>query len=140
MDTKILLPGDLPDPERKPEATSGQVKPVVTTPNGVLVIFADTSKALQFELEEQAIMGRRSDSGEQPDIDLAPFGGFPAGVSRLHARLHRTADGLFLEDLSSRNGTFLDGERLKPSEIVAVKNGQHIKLGALQGWLYFGGS
>ena len=33
-------------------------------------------------------------------------------VSRAHAKLSRTADGLSLADLGSANGTFLDGQRL----------------------------
>jgi serine phosphatase RsbU (regulator of sigma subunit) len=34
-------------------------------------------------------------------------------VSRQHARIVRTADGFFIEDLSSLNGTYLNGRRLE---------------------------
>lgn len=47
--------------------------------------------------------------GSAPDCDLhLPF----PTVSRHHARLHVTADGIHLEDLNSSNGSFVDGRRL----------------------------
>ncbi len=33
-------------------------------------------------------------------------------VSRLHARIFRTIDGVFIEDLRSTNGTYVDGKRI----------------------------
>ena len=39
-------------------------------------------------------------------------------VSRRHARVYRVRDGYFLQDLSSSNGTFVNGERIaKPTEL-----------------------
>lgn len=114
--------------------------PEVKSADGVLIVFADNPKALQFELINSVIIGRRSESGAQPDVDLAPFGGFPAGVSRLHARLTRTPHGVLLEDLGSRNGTYLNGERLERGKEVLVTSGQSLGLADLYGWVYFGGS
>ncbi len=37
-------------------------------------------------------------------------------VSRVHARLERRGGRYFVKDLNSRNGTFLNGERLEPQE------------------------
>ena len=50
-----------------------------------------------------------------------------SSVSRMHARLTRTINGVFLEDLSSTNGTFLDGVRVRRKK--KVHDGQHIFLG-----------
>lgn len=39
-------------------------------------------------------------------------------VSRNHASVSRTADGLVVEDLASRNGTFVNGQRVRSATIV----------------------
>jgi pSer/pThr/pTyr-binding forkhead associated (FHA) protein len=50
-----------------------------------------------------------------------------ASISRRHARLTRRGERLFLEDLGSQNGTFLDDERLAgPHELLV---GQRIHIG-----------
>src|SRR5262249_45549065 len=50
-----------------------------------------------------------------------------ASISRRHARLTRRGEHLFLEDLGSQNGTFLDDERLAgPRELMV---GQRIHIG-----------
>lgn len=36
------------------------------------------------------------------------------GVSRLHAKIMEKADGIYLLDLNSTNGTFLNGEMIEP--------------------------
>lgn len=37
-------------------------------------------------------------------------------VSRIHARIFRTGKDLFVQDLNSKNGTFVNGKRLLPNE------------------------
>jgi EAL domain-containing protein (putative c-di-GMP-specific phosphodiesterase class I) len=49
-------------------------------------------------------------------------------VSLVHAELRRRAEGLELVDLSSRNGTFINGKRLAGPELV--NNGDLIQFGA----------
>jgi hypothetical protein len=48
-------------------------------------------------------------------------------VSRVHARITRTIEGVFLEDLNSPNGTFVDGYRLTGQKKIV--HGQSITLG-----------
>ena len=48
-------------------------------------------------------------------------------VSRRHARILRQFEGLYLEDLGSSNGTFLNGERL--SQPALLSPGDQIQLG-----------
>lgn len=52
-----------------------------------------------------------------------------AHVSQLHCLLEITAEGPLLEDLNSRNGTFVNGERVSR---VALFSGDTIRLGATQ--------
>lgn len=48
-------------------------------------------------------------------------------VSRMHARLYADAQGVYLEDLGSANGTFLDGERVMG--VVKLADGQIVRPG-----------
>lgn len=50
-----------------------------------------------------------------------------AKASRKHCRLTRTDDGFVLEDLGSRNGTFVNGARIEGS--VTLKSSQTFKAG-----------
>ncbi len=50
-------------------------------------------------------------------------------VSRRHATLERRAGALWLTDLGSTNGTFVNGRRL--SAAVALKDGDQVRFGAL---------
>lgn len=83
----------------------------------------------------ELIIGRTSNN-VSPDIDLAPYGGSKAGVSRRHNRLLHRDDGWFVEDLGSRNGTFVNGVRVIPSQMITLKEGDVIRCGQIE--LQFG--
>jgi serine/threonine protein kinase len=67
-----------------------------------------------------------------PDIDLGPFGGSQAGVSRHHSRLVRQGEEWLVEDLNSVNGTFVNGAKLNPNQPKALKNGDVIRCGRIE--------
>jgi two-component system, cell cycle response regulator len=50
------------------------------------------------------------------------------GVSRFHCRLRQTPDGVIVEDLSSRNGTFCNGERVTP-HMRPLVDGDRLQIG-----------
>lgn len=52
-------------------------------------------------------------------------------VSRLHARVGKGDSGLWLSDLNSTNGVFLNGIRLAPNEIRPIEIGDEIRIGNL---------
>ncbi len=52
-----------------------------------------------------------------------------ASVSSHHCRLTHQGDGFLLEDLGSRNGTFVNGTRITPGEVVRVQHGARVTLG-----------
>ena len=58
---------------------------------------------------------------EQADGQLLAF-----GVSRNHARITREDDRYYIEDLNSRNGTYLNGELLAYKQKRPVKPGDHL--------------
>lgn len=69
--------------------------------------------------------------GLDPAADLRTD---PAGVSRRHAKIVVADDVATLHDLSSKNGTFVDGVRV--TSPVALTDGSQVRLGSLS--LQFG--
>jgi len=67
-----------------------------------------------------------------PDVDLSPYNAYANGVSRLHASLKLVQDRIIIMDLGSSNGTFLNGNRLRPYVETPVVNGDSIYLGKLK--------
>jgi serine/threonine protein kinase len=67
-----------------------------------------------------------------PDIDLGPYGGSKAGVSRQHSRLIYKDNQWFVEDLVSTNGTFVNGVRIAPKKLVPFKDGDLIRCGQIE--------
>lgn len=53
-------------------------------------------------------------------------------VSRVHARIEQRTDGLYVCDLYSTNGTFLDGRRLESGREQPLKDGSVLSMGALR--------
>lgn len=47
-------------------------------------------------------------------------------VSRIHARLNRMEGKYYVKDLNSKNGTFVNGERLQPQEQFEIQAGDRI--------------
>ncbi len=50
-------------------------------------------------------------------------------VSRRHARIFRQGDAMYIEDLGSKNGTFVNGEPLKPGEARRLADGDVLSIG-----------
>ncbi|MGD8398796.1 MAG: FHA domain-containing protein, partial [Anaerolineae bacterium] len=57
--------------------------------------------------------------------------GIEQGISRRHARISARGNQVFLEDLNSLNGTFLNATRLVPDLPYPVKDGDQVQLGKL---------
>ena len=71
--------------------------------------------------------------GEQMVLGRDPSCDYPLDypmISWRHAELRRTADGIYVEDLGSRNGTFVNGERISGKTLI--RPGQEIGLGSFR--------
>jgi len=72
-----------------------------------------------------------------PDTDTAYFTGIiSATVSRYHVKIEEENNNIFLIDhgadgKGSRNGTYLNGERIKPGQRVLLRPGDSFQLGRL---------
>jgi pSer/pThr/pTyr-binding forkhead associated (FHA) protein len=67
-----------------------------------------------------------------PDIDLGPYGGSKAGVSRRHARLIFRDGRWHVEDLDSTNGTFINGVKVTPHQLSVLSDGDVIRCGQIE--------
>jgi hypothetical protein len=81
---------------------------------------------------QRAIMGRQAPFMLQmPDVDLTAYNAAEHGISRVHAVIDCTRNGLQISDLDSRNGTFVNGEKLHPYNAHILRNGDTVRLGSL---------
>lgn len=67
-----------------------------------------------------------------PDVDLTPYGGEDAGVSRRHFKLTLAEGRYAIQDLGSTNYTWLNQKRLDPQIPVVLKSGDEIRAGRLK--------
>ena len=52
-------------------------------------------------------------------------------ISGMHVRFYRSGDKIYMKDLNSTNGTFLNGKRLNPNAHEEIRPGDEIRLGIL---------
>lgn len=52
-------------------------------------------------------------------------------ISRIHAKLTKQGEGIYVTDLNSTNGTFKNGVRLDPHESVLIEEGDEIRFGRM---------
>jgi hypothetical protein len=104
----------------------------------IVMHIRDAPEPIHLQPAGRISLGRAdASSSDKPDIDLTPFGALEKGVSRIHAALFRTEDTLTLVDLSSSNGTYLNGQRLIPEQPRVLRDGDEIRFGKLVAHIYF---
>jgi len=100
--------------------------------NNQAVAFPAFSAERRFQLNgKQMRIGRRSAArGVEPEIDLSVPPADP-GISRLHALLIAAPDGTWaVLDPGSANGTLLNGREIAPGDLIPLRDGDRINLGA----------
>lgn len=134
-----------PSPRRRlsipPQPASGdtdrvRLVPRVPEPQSWRVIFqvtGPTSSTVGLDVRQSLVVGRDDpEGGHSADLDLTSFQAQEHGVSRQHAVLIPTDDGLFLTDLESINGTWVNGEYLEPGQRHLLIAGDQVELGLLR--------
>lgn len=87
---------------------------------GCLTVLTGTDTGKMFTLPRgTALIGRANDAEVRIVDD---------GISRHHARLRYDTGGLWVSDLDSRNGTFVNGTRIAAP--TALQNGDKVQIGA----------
>jgi hypothetical protein len=93
----------------------------------------DSGQILPLSDRKEFTLGRISESQPiMPDIDLTPYQAYACGVSRLHAVLRSEGEQVFVMDLGSSNGTYLNGVRLQPNTNQVLNHGDILSLGKLK--------
>ena len=84
------------------------------------LIYRGTGGEQSFVIEgDMFLLGGRND---QADGQLQA-----SGVSRNHARITKEEDKYYIEDLNSRNGTYVNGKLLPYKQKCPVKPGDHLR-------------
>ena len=85
------------------------------------------------DVRQALIIGRvDAELDELPGLDLTNYDAMQNGVSRQHAVLIPSADALFVSDLGSTNGTWLNSGFLEPGARYILSAGDRLELGLLR--------
>jgi len=104
----------------------------VTSPLGLKLTIPHSGRDVEVPLTRGVSIGRLDPaSASFPDVDLTRDGGLERGVSRRHAKITRRGREVFVEDLGSINGTFLNRTKLTPYLPQVLNNGDELQLGKL---------
>lgn len=82
----------------------------------------------------ELVIGRSSsNTAMAPDVDLSEESADEFGVSRLHIAIQYMMENstLTIFDLGSANGSFINGQKLHPSEKRMLRHGDELRLGRL---------
>jgi hypothetical protein len=98
------------------------------------ITFQCGDQALTMPVVDSVTVGRLSkvQGDPQPDIKLNLFGAEEKGVSRQHIKIIRKQDLLYVADLGSSNGTFLNGRPLVRNCLRLLRHGDELQLGLLK--------
>ena len=100
--------------------------------------FADSETMFIVDIKKYMVIGRKGDSHDQQvHIDFMPYGAQKHGVSRYHAVLIVTEDGITIKDVNSTNGTCLNGRQLEPLQSYLLKHEDELVLGNLRASVCF---
>ena len=100
-------------------------------PSARLMILASNDAGVSFVLDKDSHLIGRTDphTGIFPEVDLSMYDP-ETKVSRRHARIYRQGQQFLIEDLSSVNGTTINGAiRLPPKQPRVLNSGDELKLG-----------
>jgi len=115
------------------DATRPLTLPNTRQPIHTLIFqIGDDQLSISLKLAERLILGRQSTHmADRPDLDLARFKAAEHGISRIHATLECNDSGIYLMDLGSRNGTFVNGQPLAAFNPCYLNHGDVLRFGKL---------
>ncbi|RLJ09709.1 MAG: hypothetical protein DRP15_02725 [Candidatus Aenigmatarchaeota archaeon] len=110
--------------------------PSLTLPKEIRLTYKDDRGQIrEFSLPKgEIIIGRDPYSFEiqaRTPKEILNLGIFDATISRKHIKILFNGKNIYIEDLKSKNGTHINGEKLEPHKKYIVKDGDEILLGAL---------
>jgi hypothetical protein len=107
-------------------------KPLEAGQKQLAFVIPSSRRRVALLLKEQLYIGRTDpEAGAEPELDLTGDGGENLGVSRIHAVIQLTEEGIILRDLNSTNGTLLNNHLLEPETPYLLSSGDEIHFGNL---------
>ena len=101
-----------------PEATDGVVRPRTAKPPDHLTVVGPDGKSRTYDVDEELIIGR----ADKCHVVISdPY------ASQIHARVFRRSNGVFIEDMGSTNGTYLNKKRVAAP--IPVNRGDRARIG-----------
>jgi hypothetical protein len=96
-----------------------------------LQMLGDVSIPIRLDIAGDVVLGVADDETYCPDLDLSAYGADQKGVSRHHVLIRPTQRHLYLIDLNSINGTWVNGVSVSSITAQQVRNQDVITLGGL---------
>jgi pSer/pThr/pTyr-binding forkhead associated (FHA) protein len=100
----------------------------------ILLQFLPSALVIPVSLSAPVVLGRHASSNQTRPNDLLDLSHLDAnrrGVSRQHCQLERQSGSLFITDLNSTNGTYLNGTRLTAYKPYRLADGDRLILSTL---------
>jgi pSer/pThr/pTyr-binding forkhead associated (FHA) protein len=116
--------------EYTPPETAAEDEETPGKPPHLRLQLVQTGIIFDLDSREQIVIGRKGPD-QEPDVDLAPYGGVEQGVSRRHAMITLKQGQYYIEDLKSINDTLLNSSRLYPSQRYRLRDGDRLQFGAM---------
>lgn len=105
----------------------------------IQLFILSTRKKLRLNMDRKIVLGRAEgvETDGTMNIDLSDSMAYQLGVSRRHLMLIPEDDEIFAFDLSSRNGTIINGETMLARKGYPLRDGDEVQLGDLMIRVYF---
>jgi len=131
--TKLVATPSKADTASIPQADSFiDVKAVPK--DGIGIHIAGETRPIYMHVPKEITIGRLKETDSKPEnfLDLTDMHASIMGVSRRHAMIRRTETGYEIIDLLSRNGSWLNAERLVPNKAYPFTSGSQLRIGNMR--------
>jgi pSer/pThr/pTyr-binding forkhead associated (FHA) protein len=102
--------------------------------NHLTLYVLSTRQQLSVDVTGKTVLGRASGVDDEGtlNIDLSPFMAYQLGVSRRHILFVPEGDQILAFDLSSRNGSRINGELMSARKGYPIEDSDELMLGSLE--------
>jgi hypothetical protein len=122
---------DMRDKGSEPALLGQEVEPVQVA-KAIVFVIPGSGRRVRLPLDQSIHIGRADpNQAYEPALDLTEDEGAEHGVSRQHATIVNSHEGVFIVDLDSTNGTQLNEFRLPPQLPYLLHSGDELRFGQL---------
>ena len=113
--------------DRKTDPLDGDI------PRRLKFVVKETGAVFEVKVRLYMVIGRVTNSRDRKvDIDLTPHARHEHGISRYHSYIQVVDDRISITDFNSTNGTYINGDLLRPSQPYRLRHGDNIRFGSLE--------